>query len=89
MPTIENSRPVQYRYVRRRYGDTTYTWVTAILPDGTCVDLGDPWPCVTPARAKVADELRYRLSGDRERDIRAAQEETKQADLVGKNPTTE
>ena len=35
---------ITYQFARRRYGRTTYTWVTAVLPDGTQLDLGDPWP---------------------------------------------
>lgn len=38
---------------RRRYGNTTYTWVEAKL-NGAWVSLGDPWPCVVPAEAEVA-----------------------------------
>jgi hypothetical protein len=37
---------------RRRYGDTTFTWLHAIV-DGEPTNLADPWPCVHPPRAQV------------------------------------
>lgn len=47
---------------RRRYGDrysgTTYTWLYAKGADGAYVQLGDPWPCVTPAIAQVREAIR-------------------------------
>jgi hypothetical protein len=36
--------------VRRRYGRTTFTWVSVALPDGATVEAGDPWPVLTPRR---------------------------------------
>jgi len=38
---------------RRRYGSQTFTWVRVVLPDHSTIDLGDPWPCITPKRAEV------------------------------------
>lgn len=42
----------ELRFTRRRYGSTTYTWVEALI-DGQWVELGDPWPCVTPKRSEI------------------------------------
>ena len=53
---------ITYDYERRRYGRTTYTWVTAVLPDGTRLSLGDPWPCLTPKRSEVAYFTRLALA---------------------------
>ena len=39
-------------YTRRRYGTTTYTWVSVLL-GGEWVELGDPWPAVRPKMAEI------------------------------------
>jgi len=39
---------------RRRYGNTTYTWAY-VQYEGEKLSLGDPWPCVTPAVAELAE----------------------------------
>lgn len=39
---------------RRRYGTTTYTWVT--FTDGEREATPDPWPCIRPAAAEVRAE---------------------------------
>ena len=44
------------RYMRRRYGRTTYTWVRALI-DGVWLDLDDPWPCKTPKQSEVAEAV--------------------------------
>ncbi len=37
--------PPKIEFTRRRYpGQTTYCWAVVIAPDGTRLDLGDPWP---------------------------------------------
>ena len=44
-------------FTRRRYGKTTFTWVQVDV-DGDLVDLGDPWPCITPKRVEMEAALR-------------------------------
>ena len=66
---------ITYEFARRRYGRrTTYTWVTAVLTDGTRLDLGDPWPCVTPKRAQIEEVTRRVVAEHQERGRRAAPE---------------
>jgi len=43
---------------RRRYGRQTYTWLYIKL-DGELTQLGDPWPCVNPARSEVQAAVEY------------------------------
>ena len=43
-------------FERRRYGTTTYTWVSVKLGEDW-VSLGDPWPCITPKKVEVAREV--------------------------------
>lgn len=43
-------------FTRRRYGRTTFTWVHVEI-DGELVDLGDPWPCITPKRKDMEAAL--------------------------------
>lgn len=46
------------RVRRRRYNNTTYTWVSAQGPeDPTPRELGDPWPCITPKVSEIAAEI--------------------------------
>ena len=71
---------ITYQFARRRYGRTTYTWVTAVLPDGTQLDLGDPWPCLTPKRAEMEDATRRAVAGHQEQGGCAAPQG------VGSNP---
>lgn len=58
---------VELSVSRRRYGNSTYTRVSARLNEGEpwnqWVDLGDPWPCVTPKLSEVRDALRWELGG--------------------------
>lgn len=46
-------------FTRRRYPGTTYTWVKAFIT-GQWVDLGDPWPCVTPSKKSLRIEIARR-----------------------------
>lgn len=39
-------------YERRRYGNTTYTWIY-VEYNGEWLSLGDPWPCVNPKQSEV------------------------------------
>lgn len=40
------------KFTRRRYGSATFTWVN--YWDGAgWRSLGDPWPCIVPARAEI------------------------------------
>lgn len=39
-------------YTRRRYSNQTFTWVSAFIADAW-VQLGDPWPCVTPRKTEI------------------------------------
>jgi len=41
-----------FQFSRRRYGNTTYTWVSVKVGD-RFVSLGDPWPCVVPKASEV------------------------------------
>ena len=39
---------------RRRYPNhTTFTWLYVRTRDGRSVSLGDPWPCIMPAKREV------------------------------------
>lgn len=52
MKTIEE---FDFRFTRRRYGGRhTFTWVSA-RKVGTALwmDLGDPWPAVTPKKTEM------------------------------------
>jgi hypothetical protein len=43
-------------FTRRRYGKTTYTWV--FVWDGTqWVDLGDPWPVLSPKHSELKEAI--------------------------------
>ena len=42
----------KFRFDRRRYGNTTYTWVEVRYGDDW-LSLGDPWPCVTPKLSEL------------------------------------
>ena len=44
--------PFEFRFDRRRYGNTTYTWVE-VKHNDEWLSLGDPWPCVTPKRSEL------------------------------------
>jgi hypothetical protein len=46
-------------YQRRRYGQTTYTWVEVSLDGKQWLSLGDPWPFINPVRAEVVEFIRY------------------------------
>ncbi len=40
------------KFTRRRYGSSVFTWVD--YWDGReWRSLGDPWPCIVPARAEI------------------------------------
>jgi hypothetical protein len=49
-----------FEYHRRRYGRTTYTWVTAVV-DGVRIELGDPWPCLKPPMREILFTLNLKL----------------------------
>lgn len=52
------------RFERRRYGtgasSRTFTWVEAYV-GGSWVSLGDPWPCITPARKEIEAAIAGRM----------------------------
>lgn len=50
-------------YTRRRYGSTTYTWVMGFISDAW-VQLGDPWPCVTPRKTEIEREVERLITGE-------------------------
>ncbi len=41
---------------RRRYGETTYTWVY-LVAHGNRLQLGDPWPVLNPKRTEIREAL--------------------------------
>lgn len=45
---------LEFRFERRRYGSTTYTWAE-VNHGGRWLSCGDPWPCVTPKRAELVE----------------------------------
>lgn len=46
-------------WTRRRYGrGMFYTWIVAETPEGMRLDLGDPWPVVSPKRREVEEAIR-------------------------------
>lgn len=49
---IASSPRYSLDYTRRKYGNTTYTWVNALI-DGVWHSLGDPWPCAMPPRDEI------------------------------------
>lgn len=56
-----------FRFERRRYGGRrggqTYTWAYVQTPGGQYLSLGDPWPCIVPARKALVAEAQRRLEG--------------------------
>jgi len=48
----------EVRLERRRYGDTAYTWAEALI-GGEWKSLGDPWPCLTPKRSELAEQIAF------------------------------
>ena len=48
-------------YKRRRYGTTTYTWVTLHV-EGEEITLGDPWPCIVPKSSEVEHAVKRTLA---------------------------
>ncbi len=45
---------------RRRYSNRTFTWVSVEISTEASTglrSLGDPWPCVIPARSEVMESL--------------------------------
>lgn len=46
-------------YIRRRYGNTTYTWVHIVTGPDSSATLGDPWPCITPKRSELIQAIRH------------------------------
>lgn len=50
-------------FTRRRYSNTTFTWV-AVKLNGGWVDLGDPWQCITPKKAEIEAGLRIVLAAN-------------------------
>lgn len=44
----------EYRFTRRRYGNTTYTWAE-VNHGGDFYSLGDPWPCITPKKSELIE----------------------------------
>lgn len=51
----------EVRFTRRRYGSTTYTWAS-VRYAGQDLDLGDPWPCITPKRVELEDAARREIA---------------------------
>jgi hypothetical protein len=45
--------PFKIVFTRRRYPGRTFTWVSIEVAPGRYEDIGDPWPCVIPAKAEV------------------------------------
>lgn len=43
-------------YERRRYSNRTFTWVYLKVGE-SWAQLGDPWPCVIPAKAEVLEAI--------------------------------
>jgi hypothetical protein len=52
---------MEFRFDRRHYPGTTYTWVSVKGSDGQWHSLGDPWPCITPKRAELLVTSRFTL----------------------------
>ena len=42
----------EFKFSRRRYPRQTFTWVWVRVGD-EWMSLGDPWPCVVPAKAQL------------------------------------
>ena len=55
---------INIRFERRRYGRTTFTWAYAQVSTDTIL-LGDPWPCVTPARRELEQAVRVFVLGEK------------------------
>ena len=47
---------------RRRYSDRTFTWLSAKVGE-EYIDLGDPWPCITPKRSEVEQAIAIHVHG--------------------------
>lgn len=65
-----NGEEFRFRFTRRRYGRTTFTWAEVHNGDHW-LDLGDPWPCTNPPKEQLIAAALYR----RNPDDRAAQDE--------------
>lgn len=57
----------QIRFTRRRYGNRTFTWVSALL-DGEWIELGDPWPSINVSKSelRIAIARKYATCMNRE-----------------------
>jgi hypothetical protein len=54
---------VPISYTRRRYSNTTFCWVHAYAKDvDEWIELGDPWPAVTPKRSEIAEAIKTFLT---------------------------
>ena len=51
----------EVKLTRRRYGTTTYTWAR-VQYNGENLELGDPWPCITPKRAELEQAARREIA---------------------------
>ncbi len=47
---------------RRRYGTTTYTWLSFFREDKDTGWVVDPWPCILPSATSVRAEIDMRIS---------------------------
>lgn len=43
---------IAIRFTRRRYGNRTFTWVSALLGE-SWTDLGDPWPSIKVSENEI------------------------------------
>jgi hypothetical protein len=55
---ITSINELEFRFERRRYERTTYTWAE-VLHNGVWYSLGDPWPCITPSRSDLYKTAHY------------------------------
>jgi len=58
---ILDGKSYDLAFTRRRYSNTTFTWVAVNL-GGQWLDLGDPWQCVTPKKSEIEAGLRIVLA---------------------------
>ena len=55
---VTSINELEFRFERRRYERTTYTWAE-VLHNDVWYSLGDPWPCVTPKRSDLYTTAQY------------------------------
>lgn len=57
----DGDQKYELMFIRRRYGNTTFTWVD-VWHNGTWLSIGDPWQCITPKKSEMLASIRLTLA---------------------------